>query len=179
MKKHIGQAEPSLEWTWEQVQAAQAQWISEYPGEESSRTCPLTKWDAIQRIESRRKQFDAGDQGALMAALRVCACHEIVMPEWVASAYIKAYDQVLTCREKSWNVVFGAPFPKGANINARRKKRVLMFAVLNAVNHIRSSDDSRTIDAHLFEEVGAKFSIGKTLAEEYYRAALSLVPRVK
>lgn len=81
---------------------------------------------------------------------------------------------MLNCREKSWDVVFGAPFPKGANIRARRKKRTLMFAVLNEVRRIRDSDPERTIDAHLFEEVGAKFNIGKTLADEYYYAALHL-----
>lgn len=175
MKKSIANGEPTLEWIWEQVQAAQAQWDSEHPGEESSRTCPISKWDALQRIENCHKHFTEGDQGALMAALRVCACHEIAMPDWLATAYIKAYDQVLTCREKSWDVVFGAPFPKGANIRARRKKRTLMFGVFNTVNDAILR--GQTIDPVLFESVGKKFNLGKTLAEEYYREARKLIPR--
>lgn len=171
--------EPSLEWTLEQVQAAQAQWDIDRPGEASSRTCPLSKWDAIQRIENCRKQFTEGDQGALMAALRVCACHEIAMPDWLATAFIKAYDQVLNCREKSWDVVFGAPFPKGTNIKARRKERTLRFAVLREVRRIRDRYPDRAINADFFEEVGEKFNIGKTLAEEFYRSALKIIPRAK
>ena len=112
-----------------------------------------------------------------MQAIRECARCDFVMPPWVGSAYIKAFDTILNYKSKDWNEVFGSPIPKNANLNALRKKRRLRFAVLNEVNNILSRNPWQPIDVGLFEEVGKKFCIGKTLAQEYYYSAKKIMGR--
>jgi len=112
---------------------------------------------------------------ALLAAIRICANHDIPLPPWASSAYIAAYDCVLNCRAKSWDSVFGKPFPKGSHLAALRKKREMQFHVLNEVNAIRNKAPETPIDEYLFESVGAGLGLGKTITGEYYYSAKKLV----
>lgn len=135
-------------------------------------TLPIYRVVAGFRLEELGKAFAAGDRGALMAALRVCANHDLPMPQWLSKAYIRSYDQVLTCRVKSWDEAFGAPFPKGANLNALRKRRELRYRIgLAVLNRIQRYPDM-PIDKGLFEAVGKEFNVGASLAEELYYSAV-------
>lgn len=135
---------------------------------DSEPNLPLYQWAACHDLEHLQKAFAGGDKFALMRAIRICANHDLPMPEWTSKAYIKAYDAVVNAREKSWDVVFGPPYPKGANLSALRKRRMLMFAVRNRVSEIRKAEPAIAIDEGLFARVGKEFNIGKTLAAEYY-----------
>ncbi len=135
------------------------------PGKRLDPDTPLFQWYALQELEQLRERYESGDKYALMLTIRLCANHGMVLPEWAAGAYIKAFDTVNGYRSKSWDEVLGNPLPKGANLNAKKKKRELQFAVLLDVQEL-SKDNP--IDESLFERVGAKFNIGKTLASEYY-----------
>lgn len=94
------------------------------------------------------------------------------MPEWVEEAYINSVDRVAAYEEKSWDDVFGKPIPKGANLSASRKKHLLEGRVYLKLREIILRNPERAIDAGLFEEAGAEFNVGKTLAEEFYRAMI-------
>lgn len=160
------------EWTAEQAQAANDIFFRKNPDKKRcDPASPFSQWYGLHCLDQFHEQFKRGNKFALMQALRECARCNLVMPEWVAVNYIKAHDTILNYRSKDWNEVFGNPIPKGANLNALRKKRALQLGVLIEATDILSRNPERPIDAGLFEEVGKKFHIGKTLTEEYCRSA--------
>lgn len=134
---------------------------------------PIFQWFAAQEINKVRESIDTCDGFAVLAAIRKCVTRGLVAPEWLAYEFNRRFDSVLNCRAKSWDdpLAFGLPFKKGSNLNALRKKRNLMFAVWSEVNRKLVESESMPIDEYLFEIVGKKFYIGKTLTGEYYYAA--------
>lgn len=158
------------DWTIEEAQAANESALLENPERSySDPTLPLFQWAALHNLDNLHAQYIQGNKFALMQAIRECACCDLVMPPWVGSAYIKAFDTILNYKNDNWNEVFGDPIPKGAHLNALRKKRELKYAVhLGAIN-ILQTDFKQPIDVSLFERVAEKFNIGKTQAEEYCR----------
>lgn len=155
--------------SWTIEQASEAQTAAEKAGE-AGPTTPLFRWAASKRLEFEAKRFNGGDKMALLAAIRICANHDLPLPPWTSSAYIAAYDRVLNCRAKSWDSVFGKPYPAGVHLAARRKRREKSFAVYNEVKRILASAPDTPIDEHLFERVGKPLGLGKTLAGEFYYA---------
>jgi hypothetical protein len=159
------------DWTFEEVLVANEDTLAKTPGRSASDpTLPLFQWLAFRSLEHCKEEFER-DSYWLMTAIRICANHDLPLPEWAAKAYIKAYDAVNNAREKSWDVVFGKPYPKGRHLKATREKRMLKFAVLNEVNATLQNNPDTAIDEYLFEVVGEKFNIKKTLASEYYYEA--------
>lgn len=140
---------------------------------------PFFEWVALHELDELEKRFDAGDRWALMLGIRKCANFDLVMPEWLACAYIKAFDTVNNHRVKSWDDVFGPPLTKGAQLSARRKKREKSVHVWNEVqSHLlaeqvwnektRQWESARPIDDELFTKVGEKLGLGLTLTKTYY-----------
>jgi hypothetical protein len=164
-------------WTFEEAIAEHDKEIAANPEKWNDPTTPLFQWCALQRLEIYRENFQNGNKYSLMLAIRICANHDLILPDWVSKAYITAFDGVQNYRNKSWDEVFGAPNKKGTNLNASRKKRELKLAVLLEVRRIYFSQLPRpAIDILMYEEVGKKFNIGKTLAAEYYYSALKMLP---
>lgn len=133
-------------------------------------TLPFYQWHALHQLDIYAELYKE-DKYFLMTAIRTCATHDLPLPEWAAEAYSTAYDAVNNAREKSWDKVFGNPYPKGAQLAAIRKKRMLSIGVLNEVTSMLKMNPDLNIDDCLFETVGKKFNIGKTLANEYYYSA--------
>jgi len=135
-------------------------------------TRPLYQWDGAQCVETMRAgaQVNGFD---VLACVRICANHDLVMPEWLAFAFIRRYDAVLNCRALSWDdpAAFGKPYPEGKHLSALRKARVNRSAVWNMVNSILAANPERAIDKGLFEEVGKELGLGATLADKYYYQA--------
>lgn len=129
---------------------------------------PVQLWMAHQSLEMDQKSYEAGDMLALMRAINTCAVNEIVIPEWAAAAFSNGFRAVVTGRSGSWDDAFGRPHPKGTHLNAIRKRRALDGAVYWTAYHILEDNPEMPIDEHLFEIVGNKFAIGKTLAAELY-----------
>lgn len=132
----------------------------------SDPTLPVARFAAMETLAALQPRFAAGEGAALMDALALCARHDITMPAWVARGYLGAYHQVLDCKAKSWDEVFGDPHPKGQHLAARRKKRNLAPAVWSAVREAR--DMGRPIDEALFADIGKQLGLGKTLVAEFY-----------
>jgi len=91
------------------------------------------------------------------------------MPEWVSKAFIRGYDQVLTCSSGSWDDVFGRPYKKGAHLSRMRQARAKRLAVWSRVN--AAVHRNEPINRELFESIGRDLGIGKTRAEELYAEA--------
>lgn len=156
------------EWTFEEAKAEHDKFIAANPEQSLQPDTPLFQWCALKEIDQYKEKFLAGDRFLLMLAIRKCAQCGLPLPEWVSQAYIESFDHVLNCRVKSWDEAFSPPYKKGTNIAALRKRRNLKFGVLNEVRRIIAMEPKTKIDGALFERVGARFNIGKTLCAEYY-----------
>lgn len=161
------------DWTLEEALAANQSKLEANPTlSDSDPTLPLFQWAALHRLDDCQEMYE-GDKCGLMTAIRICANHDLPLPGWAAKAYIKAYDTVNNARAKSWSAVFGDPYPKGRHLSAIRKRRMFGFAVWNEIKTILQMRPDTAIDESLFETVGKKFNIGKTLASEYYYATVN------
>lgn len=125
------------------------------------------------QLEEFRLHFEAGDKNALIRAIKFCFNQEIVAPEWVVAAFFRATNKWYSMEVKELGEAFGLARRKGVNINALKKKRRLQFAVFNAVHDARQRQIR--VDDELFEAIGAKLHIGKTLAKEYLRSARAIM----
>jgi len=108
-------------------------------------TLPHAQWFAFQELAVCEKNYEKNSY-FLMTALRICANHRLPMPDWAARAYIKAYDTVNNAGAKSWNAVFGDPYPKGQHLSAIRKKRMYGVAVWNEITLIRQMEPETPIE---------------------------------
>lgn len=137
---------------------------------------PFAQWNAYHKVMSMEEKFKTGSRpSVLLDAVYQCALHDIVMPEWVSMAYLKAYRKVLEYECDSWDKAFGEPNPpqwnekgelKKPHLNRLKKVRKLRFKVYLEVEN--KQKEGRPIDRQLFEEVGQNNAICKTLAEVYY-----------
>jgi len=129
---------------------------------------PIYRWNALHRLRDLEEEYQLDGSGfVVLAAVRVCANHALVMPEWVAQAFINSYDKVLNARAGSWDDAFGRPYPKGKHLNTARRSRVLPIAVYLEGKRILA-DKQSTIDDDFFEDLGSKFGLSKTIANEMY-----------
>lgn len=167
---------PSDPWQWPDLAHEQIRELAEISADMGPEA-PLFQYVAVRRCNGLKPEIDAGSGFAVLAAIRICGTNGLVVPKWLVYAFNRRYDAVLNFRAVSWDdpLSFGSPYPKGVNKNARRKARVLRFAVLNAINAIRMSEPGKAIDKGLFEQVGKPLSIGATLAEEYYYATKKMM----
>lgn len=156
------------DWSLDEALEANNKFLEANPGYQNcDPSLPLYQWFALHELDAYEKLYES-DPYYLMVAIRVCACSRLVMPEWVLKGYIKAYDTVNNNQARSWDTVFGSPFPKGKSLAAARKKRMTQTSVWNEITLILKLESDTPIDEALFERVGKKFNIGKTLTSEYY-----------
>ena len=137
---------------------------------------PIFQQAALHALDNLKSRFEAGDEFALLTAIRKCANFNIVMPEWVASAYIARYDRVHFCQVDSWDKAFGRPYPKGVHVGKLRRRLELRFDVYNRIRKVLTREPDTPIDDGLFEKVGADVGIGKTFCKELYYQAARLAP---
>lgn len=138
-------------------------------------TLPIYRYDARTQLEGERQRFERGERMALLAAIRICANHDIPLPAWASQAYIRSYDQVLNCKLDSWDAAFGRPYGKGKKIQALRKRRYLRHRVwLRIVEIRREEKDSRgkppAIGNELFDRIATEFHTNRDLISKLYRS---------
>lgn len=156
-------------WTFEQVMAAQECFQANASYEDPSG--PLYQWNALHNLDGLEQAFIRGNKFAMMQALRVCANHSLPMPDWLARAYIRAFDRVLKLQIGSWDDAFGRPIKKGTHLKRARKRNEAQWEVINRIREIQLAKPMTPIDEGLFERVGAEIGIGKTLCNKLYYSA--------
>lgn len=163
-------------WLWPDFDAAQIVELVEI-SKSNKPEDPVFQYFAVKSCNALKPEVDAGSGFAVLAAVRICGTHGLVMPLWLVYAFNRRYDSVLNCKASSWDdpLSFGRPYPKGAHINALKKARYFRLAVLNAINAIKASEPETPIDKGLFERVGRPLGIASTLTEEYYYEAKKMV----
>jgi hypothetical protein len=134
----------------------------------------LPNWYAIRELEALKDKFNSGENSALLDAIFICARGIIPLPDWVADNYVERYKKILKFEVRTLDDAFGSPLDKGANLNALNKKKNIALNIWSSV--LIAAESGTAIDDELFEEVGKKYNVGKTLAKEYYGELKALYP---
>ncbi len=127
--------------------------------------------------EKQYRESNKGDRYWVLRAIKICADSQLTLPNWSAQAYIEGYDIVCKHKAMSWDFAFGHPHPKGMHSNALKNRDEKGFEVWKEINSILIKNQDIPIDEALFEQVGKKFGLGKTLTSDYYyfwKAAMSI-----
>lgn len=156
-------------WDWGDLTPGDMLKLSEMTQDDQGTEGPLFQYFAVRKVLALRPGIAAGSGSDVLEAVAECARCGLVMPDWLARAFLKRYRAVTQARAKSWDdpLSFGAPYPKGTNIGAMRKARVKGLDLFLRVTALREkTPDMPLLEA--LEAVGSDMGIGKTLAEEYY-----------
>jgi hypothetical protein len=127
-----------------------------------------TWWRSVDRAEEIHQRVLDGDADAILTAvyLRI----KEVGPDWLRTAFCDAYEKVRWAQAKSWDDVFGQPWPKMAHIKQRRTRMIRSAHIVHAVTTAHAKGEP--IDGRLFDKVGQQFGLGGTAAKEVYYALL-------
>jgi hypothetical protein len=127
-------------------------------------------------LEYFREDYIAGKRLALMEAVRQCAQTKVPLPNWAAEAFVECFEKVMGYQVPSWDAVFGNPLPQGMRRETARliKEKAPQIVLCVDYEHYKNG---RAIDDRLFEEVGKKFGIGKTLCKKLYYFGADPRPR--
>lgn len=129
---------------------------------------PFHRWAAWQMLTDHEKSFTGGHKTSLFAALHICACHGLPMPDWVSNAYSKGFHDWVNYREASLDDAFGVSLPKNARLHKLKSMRIMRLAVPLKVKKLH--DEGRAIDKSLFDDVGKELGIGgSTVRDIYYQ----------
>ena len=128
----------------------------------------------LAELEGLRERCLSPDGGCdVLRAVSVCALHGLVMPPWLADAFVARRARVADAFVGSWDEAFGRPWPKGTKLALVRQKRLLRSRVHAAVWKAVDEDRSRPIKRILFDEIGEQPGIcksGATTERLYYEA---------
>jgi len=161
---------PRVSLSWSLEEAMEATDVAQAQDSQRSwadPTLPIFQFTGLHAVESDRLEYErTGDGYFVLRAIRICCNHDLVMPDWVGKAFIKAFDSVNSFHAASWDEVFGRPNPKGIHLSRLRHRRMHAMPVYRRVKQLHSQDVP--IDERLFKLVGKEFGIRKTKASEYY-----------
>ena len=79
----------------------------------------VLRWGAAQTINDRRDYYAEHPVDGIASCVR----HGLIAPDWLAMAFIRQYDKVLTCKVATWNDAFGPAQPTGKHLSTLRLKR--------------------------------------------------------
>jgi len=153
------------EWTVHEAKAAQRK-FERAGGDPVDPAGPLFQWSNLHTLDELEARHGKGDRMALMIAIRICANHDLVLPQWAALAYIRAFDAVYNYRTASWDEVLGRQLAKGGKLKAQRQRLELRFHVHSEV--CAAHRLGQPIDEGLFDTVGRKFEINGSTARDYF-----------
>jgi hypothetical protein len=135
---------------------------------------PLERWWAAYQLTAYREEILGGGGSEVLKAVAQCALNGLVMPKWLATAYLERYSAVKQCKVGSWDSeeAFGQPYPKGAQLASRRNKRIKRRAVVSAVTEALRRNPDRSINNDFWEEIGELIGECKTNAHDLYAEAV-------
>lgn len=131
-------------------------------------------------------EYSAGDQSALMRMIVFSALSKLPIPNWAADVLTGAHGFAVWDEIGSWDEVFGKPNGKAFAFKPgrRTKRRSVMqrearkYEVWNEI--LLASQEGRSIDDNLFDEIGRKLGVGgKTEVKRLYAAAQSGPPGIR
>jgi len=134
---------------------------------------PFQLWQAAQSLRFQYLMHRQGDKRAVLDALDICLFNSLSIPKWCSKAFVAAMYKIQYYEVKSWNDVFGKPYPKGTGARAERMKLDGLW-IYKAVE--ARSKKGEAIGRRLFENVGIELGVergygcgsGTTIERTYY-----------
>ncbi len=162
---------PKDPWTWVDLSPAELEYLSEQCGD--GPYLPMFQLWAVNACNDLRPLIEADQAnsgGAVLDAVYMCARNGLMMPDWLATAFMSRVRAVSDFKAASWDspLSFGRPHPKGTRLAAERKRLRFQATVHTRILLIRQEEPETPIDKRLFERVGKLYGLGATLAENYY-----------
>ena len=119
------------------------------------------------KMTQYHKAYLAGDPEEVFRALEIhdALAPGLPYPQWISTFLVVGAVRFNLVLERTLDEAFGVP-RRRVNIKAARRRLRLSSQVYGEC--VRLTDLGRPIDDGLFEEVGEKFGIGKTLAKKYF-----------
>jgi hypothetical protein len=87
---------------------------------------PFHQCAMAQVILSAREEFER----CPIDGIAQCVRASLVVPDWLAKAFLRQYDKVLNCHVATWDEAFGPAFASGKHLSTRRLYRQYGFRVL-------------------------------------------------
>jgi hypothetical protein len=124
----------------------------------------------MDRAEEVRQRVLDGDADAIITAayLRI----KEVGPDWLRDAFCAAYLKVRHAHARSWDDVFGQPWPTGAHLGQRRIRMTRAAPIVHAISTASAAGEA--IDEKLFTKVGQSLGLGGTAVKEVYYALMKI-----
>ena len=132
-----------------------------FKGLDEAWTGPLMRSPRMQLMAAShclavKRDIEANDGGAVLEAVAQCAAHGLVMPAWLAMAYVARYQRVVTgqCRDWTDEAAFGHALPLGSNVAGVKARVTDGPWGYEVATELLSQNPQRPIDRGLYEEVG-------------------------
>ncbi len=141
-------------------------------GQDPGPYSPIHQWSALRDIQDLKEKYERGDRGALIDVAKHVAHHGLRFPEWARTPFVHAWREVAHYRVSSWDDVFGRKIPKGRHRSRMEKEFRLAFQIYSEITGMREKDKkSAPLSDDLFEQVGRRFGVAKTVCRELFEHA--------
>jgi hypothetical protein len=120
-------------------------------------------------LEVAKQKFDEGNSAIILMAMHECLLLNRPIPEWLRTAFIRAYESAAAFDIKSWDEAFGSPQEENTQLKKRKKHAELRYPIALRVAQ-RASDEK--IQPDLFDKIAEELNIegvkGATVRKIYY-----------
>jgi hypothetical protein len=115
-------------------------------------------------LEIAKQKFEEGNKAALLMALHRCLLLKKPLPEWMRTAFIRAYESATAFKIRSWDEAFGPPQEKSTHLKTRKQHAKLRYPIAFLVHRLRAM--GRPIDKSMFEEIAKELKKDEELKED-------------
>lgn len=129
----------------------------------------VMRWGGAKELSYRRPHYERNP----LDGVAVCAIHDLVMPDWLARAYMQRWNRVRVKAVGSWDEAFGRPYPKGKQLAAMRKAELDMWSITFAVTEFVQRHPYAPLDPE-WERFGAELGVSDTQAERLHARAVKV-----
>lgn len=135
---------------------------------------PVFQWVAVQELKEAQKH-GLKDGFDILKEVARCAQHGLVMPEWLARAFLRRYRAVQQLHAGSWDddKAFGRPYPKGAQIAAMRRRIMNRVTVALEVRRFIENDPDAPLDPE-WDRIGEMVAKSAKEAQKLHAEAVKM-----
>lgn len=130
---------------------------------------PVRQWNARQRADELRADYEAGREVALLEVVRECADHGLTIPEWAAAEFARRLDNARLFRVRTLDEAFGRFLPDGKSFTAAKKRTQKSLAIYRDAAELKKRGFG-TGEA-LFAELGRRHGVSASTARDYFYSA--------
>lgn len=114
-----------------------------------------------------KRAIELGDGTAVMEAVAQCAAHGLVLPGWLAAAFVEREQRVMLGMCKGWgdDEAFGSVIPKGSNLAGVRAAAQFQPWAYEVAIDLLLENPNQPIEGYLYEQVGEKIGRKATLVQ--------------